>query len=197
MLHIQRSGLHLSEWPPELSDEATAQISARLLKGCVGCPGMGYARLCRREYANGSLHIYLQCLTCGDALGSPFGRADHPEWLTYPEFDEDLQQLWRRYQRDEDEKRRLAWFAEEEARREKFEAQYDTPEWRKLAARVMARAGGRCEYNSSHVATVVHHETYLHGILAPERVLVALCEECHKRCHDPHDEWFYARRRWR
>jgi len=59
---------------------------------------------------------------------------------------------------------------------------YHTFAWKTLRARVIQRAGGRCEYCGAR-AVQAHHCTYRYGVLCDPRCLQAVCRSCHERIH--------------
>jgi hypothetical protein len=69
------------------------------------------------------------------------------------------------------------------ARSAEYEAYLTSPAWRRRRARVLRRAGRRCQACGARPATGVHHLTYAH--LGAERAweLLALGVECHRRLH--------------
>lgn len=71
-----------------------------------------------------------------------------------------------------------------EESRAAYQQYLQSPQWRELRAKVMNRAGGRCEGCLAQSASEVHHTTYrnIYDEFAFE--LVALCRNCHARIHD-------------
>ena len=60
----------------------------------------------------------------------------------------------------------------------------DSPAWKMKRDDVMKRDGDQCVCGAQ--ATVVHHKTYCNIGKEPLSDLVALCQECHERVHDPY-----------
>jgi 5-methylcytosine-specific restriction endonuclease McrA len=60
----------------------------------------------------------------------------------------------------------------------------DSPEWAEQRARVVRRAGGRCQTCGRAKRLHVHHRTY--GVRRSERAddLIVLCEDCHLAVHE-------------
>ena len=58
-----------------------------------------------------------------------------------------------------------------------------SPAWAAKRARVLRRAGYRCEQCGSHRMLQVHHKTYKRLGHEWMRDLVALCADCHKWVH--------------
>jgi 5-methylcytosine-specific restriction endonuclease McrA len=73
--------------------------------------------------------------------------------------------------------------AEDAAWHARHEAHLQTPKWKALRHRVMARANGVCEGCGMAQATDVHHLTYVR--LGDEMLfdLVAVCRNCHNKIH--------------
>jgi hypothetical protein len=74
--------------------------------------------------------------------------------------------------------------AELDARRQQHSEYLDSPEWRAKRRKVLERAGGLCEGCRVNRPTQVHHLTYKHWGDELLFELVALCDECHDRCHE-------------
>jgi hypothetical protein len=63
-----------------------ARIDAILEAGCRhGCAGE--AILAKARVQGGGYQVRVQCLTCGDHLGSALSPASHSDWRDYPETD--------------------------------------------------------------------------------------------------------------
>jgi hypothetical protein len=77
--------------PPFAPPQAKAVIDKLLADGCR-CGSSTEARLVRRPVgaAGTQQQIVLQCLSCGDAIGSPQAHGLHPNWQDYPLFDKAL-----------------------------------------------------------------------------------------------------------
>lgn len=58
-----------------------------------------------------------------------------------------------------------------------------SPQWKRKAAAIMERAGGKCEGCLSRAAEEVHHTTYAHIYNEFAFQLLALCSPCHRRYH--------------
>ena len=58
-----------------------------------------------------------------------------------------------------------------------------SPRWRRRAAKIMKRAGGKCEGCLTRDAQEVHHTTYDHIYEEFAFELLALCSQCHRRYH--------------
>lgn len=72
-----------------------------------------------------------------------------------------------------------------EERRRRYAAWLQTsPEWRRIRARVLRRAGHTCECCLDAEARDVHHETYDMGVLPPAWLLRAVCRTCHEHIHN-------------
>jgi hypothetical protein len=63
-----------------------ARVDAILEAGCRhGCTGE--AMLVKARVQGGGYQVRIQCLTCGDHLGSALSQASHGDWRDYPETD--------------------------------------------------------------------------------------------------------------
>lgn len=71
----------------------------------------------------------------------------------------------------------------EQLRKLPYETYLETPHWRKLAARVKARANGRCEHCSELSRLDAHHKTYERLGQELMEDLEALCRSCHAQRH--------------
>ena len=64
-----------------------------------------------------------------------------------------------------------------------YNAYMGSPAWHAIRRRVMARSYGRCEGCGVARATDVHHLTYEHMGSELLWELVAVCRDCHSKCH--------------
>jgi len=71
-----------------------------------------------------------------------------------------------------------------------YTAYRKSPEWQKKRLKVLERAKGICEGCGENPATQVHHLTYAHIYDELLFELVALCRDCHSKCHADHDVEF-------
>jgi len=139
----------------------------------VECP-CASAELRRRRLSNGSVSIILQCLVCGNSVGQPV--AHHRVSGPVGEWDDGLQDRWNAARSDTRAQRRASAKA---AYREYLQSQ----EWAAIRARVLLRAGRKCE-GCGEEATQVHHLTYEHVFEEFLFELIAVCRGCHERLHD-------------
>jgi len=65
----------------------------------------------------------------------------------------------------------------------KYQDYLRSPEWKRKAAAILARAGGKCEGCLTRDAQEVHHTTYAHIYNEFAFELLALCSLCHRRYH--------------
>ena len=172
------------DWPKLLGREARAEVQERLDRGCNLNHGGPAQLACRRTKS--ALYVMLQCLTCGAALGAAFRRDDHPDWASYPAFDDDIRPTWEAADR---ERRSTEWEQGRAERQANYAAFLLTHEWRRLRAKVLKRAGYLCEACVDQEATEVHHRTYAMGWAPPAWCLAAVCGDCHVRFTDPDDDW--------
>lgn len=184
--------LALSHPLPRLLGNGRKALDLALQRGCW-C-GSATATLKRRLIANSTVRVELQCDYCGRSVGGPLKRAEHPFFLDYPVWDDGkAEAFWAKYREEADsrfaalQKQR----AEELARRR---ADYhawlrQSPEWRRIRAAVLRRAGYTCEACLAVPAEHVHHDTYAFGRLPPAWCLRAVCGDCHDRLHTDGDDW--------
>ncbi len=157
---------------------------------CPYCQAIGQWHLVKRCNAGGVWNVGLQCQTCGTFTGSGMKRADHPGWEGYDEYDDEARGRWYRqreqqWSETQDERRRQ----QQERSQAYGEWLRTSVEWRELRAKVIYRAGNRCEACFANAPLQVHHISYLKGKLPPAWMLRAVCEECHDRLHNVEDEW--------
>lgn len=157
---------------------------------CSDCRGE-HLKVRKRAIAGGGCQFRWQCTKCGQAIGHAL-----PQKLILerkgrepPLFDEALADRWQGEKeaiRGTEQQQREA---EREAARAEWEQWYaaylTTPRWRAKRKAVMDRSGGRCEGCGKHRATEVHHLTYANAGDELLFQLVALCEFCHQKAHDP------------
>jgi 5-methylcytosine-specific restriction endonuclease McrA len=74
--------------------------------------------------------------------------------------------------------------AEAEEWQQWYQGYLQTDEWRARRQLVFKRAGGICEGCRRATATQVDHITYKHAGNEFLWELVAICRDCHERCHD-------------
>jgi len=143
--------------------------------------------LCFKTSISNVRTYFRQCMACGE----PAKRIQKRFVTTQIEmeakpFDKDLQQrYWQsihaEYQRRREQQvtqNREDWF-------EWYNQYLNTPQWREKRERVLERDNYLCQGCRVNQATQVHHLTY-------ERIgnemlfdLIAVCNDCHKRVHDP------------
>lgn len=75
--------------------------------------------------------------------------------------------------------------------KEEYQKYLNSPHWQKIRQAVFKEYGHRCDHCGSPKNLHIHHITYEH--LGEEEIsdLVPLCEDCHKRLHDPFDSIDY------
>ncbi|NML93786.1 HNH endonuclease [Novosphingobium olei] len=69
--------------------------------------------------------------------------------------------------------------------REEYSDYLRSPAWQRRRSKVLSRANHTCEGCLTNPATDVHHLTYAHKGAEFAFELVALCEPCHTRWHQP------------
>lgn len=75
--------------------------------------------------------------------------------------------------------------------KEEYQAYLKTPHWQAIRRKVFKEYGHRCDHCGSSKNLHIHHITYKN--LGEEEIsdLVPLCEDCHKRLHNPFDSIDY------
>lgn len=68
--------------------------------------------------------------------------------------------------------------------REEYDDYLRSERWQALRAKIVARAGGKCEGCLSAYAEHVHHLSYAHRGNEFAFELLAVCQTCHERLHD-------------
>lgn len=146
----------------------------------------------RREWrrfrtSNGGYQVRAQCLDCGYILGGP--RKQTPEDRELPEVDLDAYDAYEEIKRQEYARIEQRHAALQHRRENSFfleyEAYLNSPEWRRKRELVLRRAKGTCEGCGLRPAKQVHHLTYRHKMAEFLFELVAVCDECHERLHQP------------
>ena len=143
------------------------------------------AELRERSVKGGATQIVAQCLRCGEAAGPPIKRTAAPKLL--PPWDEKLRKGFDDWRRAE-----LARITQKHVRiqrdgREDFWDKYaeylQSEAWATKRSKIMTRARGVCEGCGERQATQVHHLTYARVFNEMLFDLVAVCDDCHDRCH--------------
>lgn len=126
-------------------------------------------------------------MVCGQIVGSALAHAAVPDKENCKPIDQELRDRpW--------QERRKLWTEQAAAALERDEAQSQewwdryneylaTPEWAARRAAVLKRAAGVCEGCGANRASQVHHLTYKHVRNEFLWELVAICNQCHERCH--------------
>jgi len=181
----------------QITPAGRARLALALGKECAGyqCPGGDFVLTKRCGVSGFTLH--LQCSGCGRSVGGALSRVDHPDWQSYPEWDETLREKQRAHVQEKNDARQT----EVQSIREELNRRYEnrraeyaewcrtSAEWKRARDRVFQKANGWCEACLSERASVVHHLTYRLGKLPPAWELRAVCHSCHERLHSPYDEW--------
>jgi 5-methylcytosine-specific restriction endonuclease McrA len=137
----------------------------------------------RHTKQNGTKAVYIQCSSCGHGLQVKNAFVD--KWEELPQYRHALS--LERYAVYADTKRAQEKKEKDEYDREwwKWYNEYlETPRWRSLRARVLARANHTCEGCLIESANEVHHITYDNVGEEFAWELFAVCHACHKRFHD-------------
>jgi len=155
-----------------------------------GCTHQDTVIVCRINSA-GNQFFSRYCPYCGVKWGSMIKRADAEREgiaadLTEQEMDSRAEAYLAERQAHFDKIMRAAADRAFEARPENTPAYQDylrSPQWKRKAAAIMDRAGGKCEGCLGRDAEEVHHTTYAHIFNEFAFELLALCSPCHRRFH--------------
>lgn len=133
----------------------------------------------RRTIRGGAIQYRYQCLRCGEAVGSAV--ASSKAAANTKAFDEELYTSWVEARQASAQKLLSAY--DKKRFFESYNAYLKTDEWKAKRRRVLERARGICEGCLEKPATQVHHLTY--DNVGDELLfqLVAICDECHDKCH--------------
>jgi hypothetical protein len=158
--------------------------------------------IAKRIVGGGGIQYVVQYAKCGQPISGAIARKTVLEKLggkEPPEFDNELYDSWNSskstecqalYQKYQDDKTRLAkaFGIEDKSDKEGFFEVYNehlkSEKWNQKRDKVFKRAKGTCEGCLENKATIVHHLTYAN--VGDELLfqLVALCDECHSKCHN-------------
>jgi 5-methylcytosine-specific restriction endonuclease McrA len=134
-----------------------------------------------RTLSNGTTAIYKQCLTCGSPYGPAMAKASLPANTALRPFDEEAQERYWSVQRVKNAEERQKKHRDSQA---EYAEYLQGPAWKLKREAVMERERGLCQGCRHRDATEVHHLTYDHKYDELLFELVALCESCHRRCHE-------------
>lgn len=151
----------------------------------------------RKKVASGAWWYWSQCLRCGAI--ERVKTADVPRGLTPPLVDDNLRESFSRRQIADIQRRQIEVDAAKQQEWWSWYSDYlQSPQWRALRRKVLARDKGRCQGCLEADATQVHHLTY--DRVGNEMLfdLVAMCKNCHHfvttHSRDRRDEYFPGRR---
>jgi 5-methylcytosine-specific restriction endonuclease McrA len=146
----------------------------------------------RRVNADGRVSYWPQCLRCGRFPKGQVSKTTLADPAAVLDADDTLYEAYQAEQ-----SRKLAAINQKHVRLQKreraerrrwYDRYLNSPAWRAKRKAVMERAQGRCEGCRSRPAVHVHHLTYVHVGHEFLWELVAVCDECHQRCHPDKQE---------
>lgn len=172
---------HIIGVPVDLAPRAHARMQRDCVTGCSMCGSSTFV-LTRREKANATWAIELQCDGCGRSTTQPLPRADHPRWESYRPFDDSK---WDKTKQARFERVKEGF----ERRKEYREWLRNSPDWASIRTCVLTRDGNVCQACLKVRATDVHHRTYEFGWLPPAWHLISVCRPCHERLGACGDLW--------
>jgi len=123
-----------------------------------------------------------QCNECGRAVGrwvkhsDVEGASELPDWM--PEPVRELQPERVPMAGPEDSGHRPR-YVDPDA----YRSHLNSPEWKRMRAKVLKRSNGLCEGCLEAPAAEVHHLTYRNLFAELAFQLVALCRDCHEQVH--------------
>jgi hypothetical protein len=139
----------------------------------------------RRVNADGRVSYWPQCLRCGRFPKGQVSKTTLADPAAVLDADDTLYEA---YQAAINQKHVRLQKRERAERRRWYDRYLNSPAWRAKRKAVMERAQGRCEGCRSRPAVHVHHLTYVHVGHEFLWELVAVCDECHQRCHPDKQE---------
>lgn len=155
--------------------------------GACGCNDTPLRRLTQR---NGAEHVVAQCQRCGQrSKFIPKAKVAGvvSDIRELPEIDRKLRESFKTHELATNHELFSAPPANDDAWHEAYDEYLASDKWARLREKVMTRSAGICEGCLGAPATEVHHLTYKH--VGDELLweLVAVCRDCHRRCHPEHD----------
>jgi 5-methylcytosine-specific restriction endonuclease McrA len=179
---------------PDTGDEFDLRLTPEYMAEINAFDG-GWCRhpttdLRRRILAGGQVAYYQQCLTCGVFPGNAVRKPDDADRISATDTAlEDRYDAERKAARQEIEQRHARIQKRERANWWRWYNQYlESPAWKARRRAVMERAQGLCEGCRTQPAVHVHHQTYVHVGNELLWELVAVCNQCHERCHPESQE---------
>lgn len=139
------------------------------------------AELRRWITSNGAERCQLQCLFCGTSQKQSVKKQDAPK--DTPKADRSLAGHYEEQRQLEYQAIGTKHLKIQTMQGREYDLYLKSSEWRIKREKVLGRANGICEGCLDQPATQVHHTTYDHLYDELLFELVALCEECHARCH--------------
>lgn len=187
--------LHLVQWAQDpdsgrkffltFTDELLADFREWVDAACTEHDGV----LTRVAIKGGSEQIRMQCIICGEPLGSPVKRSEAGDITRLRVGTTQEQYEYAALRRKQVEQIKLKYF-QIQSRPGYGSNEYDdyllSDEWKAKRNAVIRRASGICEGCGQADAEVVHHLHYDNIYHEWLWDLVALCRPCHSRCHPEH-----------
>ncbi len=151
-------------------------------------------QLRRRIVTGGSEQYVFQCLSCGWAASQPIKKEKAFQLNggeDFTPYDETLHGQWNTLKDQEKSRIDQEYNAKRAKKESEFQKSYTrylkSHEWKRKREKVIARANGRCEGCLENPAEVVHHLSYEHVGAEFLFELVAVCQACHDRLHEPRE----------
>ena len=150
------------------------------------CECLGETTIRRKPIRGGGFQLKHQCMVCGAAVGSAIA---HDKFnIQIDEWDLSLEAAWKenvnKFYRDN------AFQLEQniENKSTQWWKQYNkyllSEQWRDRRDRIFRRAGYICEGCGAKPASQVHHLSYKNVGKEFLWEIVAVCDDCHARCHE-------------
>jgi hypothetical protein len=177
------------------SEDFKSETSAYWAEKC----SHGNKMIGKVSYKNGGIHIREVCLTCGAFTGSTFPKGHDGKELPPIDYIK-LRTEYDKSRTDKYSAIKQRHVHLQKKRHVGYQKEYlkylSSDQWKQRRILVLKRANFLCEGCLHHKATIVHHLNYNSIYREMLFDLVALCDDCHKRCHpDKHemtDEEFFA-----
>jgi len=155
---------------------------------CGEC-GSSDTPLRRLVQRNGAEHVVAQCQRCGRRstfIPKAMVAGLVSDISALPETDRQLRESFKAHELATNHELFSTAPANDSSWNEAYDEYLASDKWARLREKVMTRSAGICEGCLEAPATEVHHLTYKH--LGDELLweLVAVCRDCHRRCHPHH-----------
>lgn len=145
------------------------------------CQHPGETKVVKHPNSAGVIEYRRQCLECGGLIPNALKQSGFE--VEPPDFDHELAERYK--QKREAERKAIddRHLRLEEADSVRYDAYLRSDAWAKKRAKVLKRDNYICQGCGEKKATEVHHLSYDHKYDELLFELVAVCADCHDRCH--------------